>query len=59
MGHSSGINVIGIAPSGGAVEELEKTGVFEQVMTTQSFAMVPQGYHNTILIVDDPGSRRC
>ena len=49
----AGLEVIGIAPSQAAVDELSKTGMFDTVMTTQRFCLTPRGDDRTLLIVDE------
>ena len=48
-----GYTVIGLGPSNAAEDELQKTGVFDKVMTVQRWMMKPIGNQKSILVVDE------
>ena len=50
---AAGLRLIGIAPTNKAVGELENTGMFDRVMTTQKFVISPVGNSSTLLVVDE------
>ena len=52
---AKGYDIIGLAPSDKALKELRKTGVFDQVLTTQSFHKNPRGSRTSVLVVDEAG----
>ena len=50
---AAGYKVIGLSTTGESTGELEKTGVFDKVMTLQKYLLVPQGDNRTVLVVDE------
>lgn len=50
---AKGITTIGIAPTSGAVSELQSTGQFDKTMTMQQFLLTPEGNASTMLVLDE------
>ena len=53
LAKDQGFKLIGIAPTGAATDELEKTGKFDKTMTLQQYLLTPEGDRNTLLVVDE------
>ena len=53
IARAAGITTIGIAPTTGAVKELEDTGQFDKTMTMQQFLLTPEGNSSTMLVLDE------
>lgn len=53
MAKEAGLRIIGVAPTNSAVEELEKTGMFDKTMTLTSFLLQPEGNSSTMLVLDE------
>lgn len=53
LAKEAGLKIVGLAPSDAAVEELQKTGVFDHVMTTQAFKFAPRGGRDTLIVLDE------
>ena len=49
----AGYKVIGLSTTTESTEELEKTNVFDKVMTLQRYLLVPEGDKKTVLVVDE------
>ena len=52
---AKGYEIIGLAPTGKAVENLTEKQIFDKTLTVQMFHKNPIGNSNTVLVVDEAG----